>query len=600
VRARLSIATKFFLTYFVITGAALAFAGMAGYIQFRKYATDEVDGNLQRQARLVSEVFRPLLETPEPDRGMIAREGDRLGKDLEIRLTIVLPDGTAVADSTVGAARVPEMENHADRPEIQAALSGKTGVSLRRSITVGEEERYLAIPMASGGRIVGVTRTSIPVTLLSRRLDRIRTITWGTGIAAFLLMIAGTAIRAKRVTGPLKEMTAAARELASGNFGTRIQVKTGDELETLAEAMNTTAARLEETISMLEAKKTRLATIIESLSEGVVVISADRTARILNREAANILGTAGTPPEGRPIAEAIRHPEVLAFIDGWIKGEHPAPREAFIPSRSGDRIVRLAGVTVRSSGEQGTDLLLTLQDVTEEKRLARVKSDFVSNASHELKTPLTNIRGYLEAMEDALKEGAPVDPSFLSIAGANALRMDRLIEDLLELSRAESGKAPLEIEEVPLAAFLDRAASLHRAQAERAGKTLAVQSGNAILRADVRKLTLAVSNLLDNAIKYGRESGRISLAGRAEEGTCILEVTDDGPGIPSEHLPRIFERFYRVDQGRSRELGGTGLGLSIAKHIVESHGGTIQAESRLGVGTRFMIRIPSQYRRPLS
>ncbi|MBM2828096.1 MAG: hypothetical protein HW408_628 [Actinobacteria bacterium] len=592
-RARLSIATKYFLTYFVITGVALAFAGTAGYLQFRKYATDEVDGNLQRQTRLISEMFRPLLDVPAPDRGKIAQEGDRLGKDLEIRLTIILPDGTVSADSTVGASRVPEMENHADRPEVQAALSGKPGVSLRRSITVGEEERYLAIPILTGGRIVGVARTSIPVTLLSRRLDRIRTITWGTGIAAFLLMLAGTAVRAKRVTGPLKEMTAAARELASGNFGTRIQVKTGDELETLAEALNTTASRLEQTISALEAKKIRLATIIESLSEGVVVISADRTARILNLEAAKILGMAGTQSEGRPVAETIRHPEVLAFIDGWIQGENPAPREAFIPSRTGDRIVRLAGVTVRSSGEQGADLLLTLRDITEEKRLARVKSDFVSNASHELRTPLTNIRGYLEAMEDTLKEGAPVDPSFFSIACANAIRMDRLIEDLLELSRAESGQTPLEIEEVPLAAFLERVAALHRPAAERAGKTLAVHGEDATLRADTRKLTLAVSNLLDNAIKYGREGGQIGLAGRAEEGACILEVTDDGPGISTEHLPRIFERFYRVDQGRSRDLGGTGLGLSIAKHIIESHGGTIRAESRLGVGTRFLIRIPS-------
>jgi len=236
--------------------------------------------------------------------------------------------------------------------------------------------------------------------------------------------------------------------------------------------------------------------------------------------------------------------------------------------------------------------LLTLRDVTEEKRLARMKSDFVSNASHELRTPLTNIRGYLEAMEDAQKEGAPIDPSFLSIASANALRMDRLIEDLLELSRAESGQSPLEIEEIPLPAFLDRVAALHRLAAERTGKTLTVWGEDVALRADVRKLTLAVSNLLDNAVKYGKEDGRITLTGRKWEGGCLLEVADDGPGIPPEHLPRIFERFYRVDQGRSRDLGGTGLGLSIAKYIVESHRGTIRAESRLGLGTRFLIRIP--------
>jgi two-component system phosphate regulon sensor histidine kinase PhoR len=591
-RARISIATKFFLTYFVITGAALAFAGTAGYLQFRKYAMDEVDGNLQRQARLVSEVFRPLLEATEPDRGKIAQEGDRLGKDLEIRLTIILHDGTVVADSTVGASGLAGMENHANRPEIQAALSGETGVSLRRSITMKEEERYLAIPILSDGRILGVARTSIPVTLLSLRLGRIRAITWGTGLAAFLLMLAGTAIRAKHVTGPLKEMTAAAREMASGNFGKRVQVKTGDKLEELGAALDMTASRLEQTFSQLEAGKARLATLLENLSEGVVVIAGDRTIRMLNREAAKILGMPDASAEGRPVAEAIRHPEVLAFVDRWRKGESPAPREAFIPSRTGDRTVRLAGTTVRYDASPGTDLLLTVRDITEEKRLARVKSDFVSNASHELRTPLTNIRGYLEAMEDAQKEGTPIDPSFLSIASANALRMDRLIEDLLELSRAESGQSPLEIEEIPLPAFLDRVTALHRQAAEHAGKTMVVHGEQVTLRADVRKLTLAVSNLLDNAIKYGKEGGRITLAGRAEAGVCLLEVADDGPGIPPEHLPRIFERFYRVDQGRSRDLGGTGLGLSIAKHIVESHRGTIRAESRLGVGTRFLIRIP--------
>ncbi len=590
--ARLSIATKFFLTYFVITGLALGFAGIAGYLQFRKYAMDEVDGNLLRQARLVSEVFHPYLEAPGPDRAKIAQEGDRLGKDLEIRLTIILPDGTVAADSTVGASRVPGMENHSDRPEVRAAIAGETGVSLRRSITLREEERYLAIPIRSGDRIVGIARTSIPIAHLSRRLDRIRWITWGTGAAAFLLMLAGTAIRAKRVAGPLKEMTAAARELSSGNFGKRVHVRTGDELEELGEALDLTASRLEETISQLRAEKARLSTLLENLSEGVVVIADNRIIRMMNREAVKILGLTEAPAEGQPVAEAIRHPGLLSFIGGWRKGGNPAPTEAFIPSRTGDRTVYISGTTIRYDAAKGSDLLVTLRDVTEEKRLARVKSDFVSNASHELRTPLTNIRGYLEAMEDALKEGAPVDPSFLSVACANALRMDRIIEDLLELSRAESGRSPLEIEEIPLPAFLERVAALHRPAAERAGKTLTVRGENVPLRADIRKLTLAASNLVDNAVKYGREGGRIAIEGRAGERGTVIEVADDGPGISPEDLPRIFERFYRVDKGRSRELGGTGLGLSIAKHIVESHGGTIRAESRLGVGTRFLIRIP--------
>lgn len=599
-RARISIATKFFLTYFVITGAALAFAGMAGYIQFRKFAIDEADGNLLWQARLISGIFRPLLDSPEPDRERIAREGNRIGKELEIRLTIILPDGTVVADSAAGSPRVPEMENLAGRPEVQAALSGGTGASLRRSDTLPEEVRYVAVPITSGGRIIGIARTAVPFTVLSRRLDRVIAITWGTGLAAFLLMLAGTAIRARHVTIPLREMTAAARELAAGNFRKRVRVRTGDELEELASALNRMASRLEETISQMEAGKARLATILENLSEGVIVVAGDRILRMMNREALSILDAGGVSMEGRPIAETIRHPDVLAFIDAWRRGEPLSPREILIAGHPGERTARLAGNTVRYEGEQEEDLLLTLRDVTEEKRLARVKSDFVSNASHELRTPLTNIRGYLEAMEDAQKEGTPIDPSFLSIAHANALRMDRLIDDLLELSRAESGRSPLEIEDVSMAAFLERVASLHRPEADRTGKTLTVQAEDVSLKADVRKLTLALSNLLDNAVKYGKEKGHILLAGKSAEGAFLLEVADDGPGIPPEHLPRIFERFYRVDKGRSRDLGGTGLGLSIARHIVESHGGTIRAESRLGAGTRFLIRIPSEIRRDRS
>jgi two-component system phosphate regulon sensor histidine kinase PhoR len=248
---------------------------------------------------------------------------------------------------------------------------------------------------------------------------------------------------------------------------------------------------------------------------------------------------------------------------------------------------------VRYLGESDADILFTLRDVTEERRLSQVKSDFVSNASHELRTPLTNIRGYLEAIQDALREGAAPDPSFLSVALGNALRMERLIDDLLELSRAESGAVPLEKEETSLSAFLSRVADQHRSSAEQAGKKLEIAAGNGAFRADLRKLALALSNLVDNALKYGKEGGRVTLSGRIEGDACLLEVADDGPGISPEHLPRIFERFYRIDKGRSRELGGTGLGLSITKHIVESHGGILRVESRIGVGTRFVLRIPA-------
>ena len=590
---RLSISAKFFLTHLVIAGIALLIAGTVGFFLVRSLVMADADESLLARAHIVAETFRPLLADPAQDKERISREGDRLGKEIGARITVVLPDGTVVADSAVGAAGVAGMENHAHHPEIRDALSGTTGVSLRRSITVREEQRYAAIPIPIGGTIVGAARASVPVAVLTRRLWQITAIIWGTGFAALLLILAGTAVMARKVTGPLTEMQAAAREMGAGNLARRVQVRTGDELEEMANAMNRMASHLADTIGQLDAGKARLETLLANLDDGVIVVAADRSIRMMNREAGKILDASETMGVGRPYPEVIRHPRALAFIDGWIKGEEPKPRDVSIVTRQGSRTVRCSGTTVRYPGESNADVLLTLRDVTEERRLSQVKSDFVSNASHELRTPLTNIRGYLEAIQDAVREGAAPESSFVDVALGNALRMERLIDDLLELSRAESGAVPLEKEETFLSSFLARVADQHRPSAEPAGKTVEVEAGDGAFRADLRKLALALSNLVDNALKYGKEGGRVTLSGRIEGDACLLEVADDGPGISPEHLPRIFERFYRVDKGRSRELGGTGLGLSITKHIVESHGGTIRVESRIGVGTRFLLRFPA-------
>ncbi len=589
---RLSIATKFFLTYFVIAGAALTFAGVAGYIQFKRYVIEEADASLKAQALLAAESFRPLLAPTGADREAIAREVDRIGGHLDARLTVILPGGEVVADSRIASDRLGGLENHAGRPEVREALSGRAGFAHRRSISRKEEQRYCAVPIRSGGEIVGVARASISGRTLNLRLSRVRVIEWGTGIAAFLLMLLGTAVRARAVRAPLEEIRRAALEFSAGDRSRRLLLRTGDELEDVASALNQTASQLERTIAQLDAQKARLATLLENLSEGVIVIADGRTVRMMNREAARILGVGGVPPEGRPYGEVIRQPDLLRYIDGWRNGKMIPAAEITVPAPGGEIAARVTGTTVRYPSGKDPDLLFTLRDITEEKRLARVKSDFVSNASHELRTPLTNVRGYLEALQDATREGEPPDASFLTIIHGNVLRMEELVRDLLTLSRAESVPVPPAREETTIPAFLERIASLHRPSIDRLGKTLTVQAEEATLQGDLKNLTLALSNLVDNAIRHGVEGGRIRLTGRSEDGGIVLTVEDDGPGIPREHLPRIFERFYRVDKARSRDLGGTGLGLAIARHIVESHGGTIRVESRMGEGTKFLIRIP--------
>ena len=588
---RLSLAFKFFLTHLATAGLALLIAGIASYFSVRTLVLADADETLFNKATLLAETFRPLLIEQPLDLDGIARKGDQIGRVSGTRLTIVLPGGRVVADSTVGAQSVPEMENHEDHPEIHDALLGKFGFSHRRSITIREDMRYAALPIEEEGSVIGAVRTAFPASLLDRRIRQITTVLWSALIIAFLILLAGTALLARKITGPLAEMKEAAQEIGAGNLERTVHVQTKDELEDVAVAINTMAAQLSETIRQLDAGKTRLATLLAGLSDGVIVIAPNRTVRMMNQAAGTILDASNTLAEGRPYPEAVRLPQILPFIDGWMHGDTPTPRDIALPSVKGDRIVRASGTPVRYHGE--TDVLILLQDVTEERRLSQVKSDFVSNASHELRTPLTNIQGYLEAYLDACRQGDTPTREFLDIVHSNALRMGRLIDDLLLLSRTESGAVPLEKEEITISAFLSRIEELYCTAADAAGKTLETVSGKGNFRANLRTLTVAVSNLVDNAIKYGKDSGRITLSGRIEGEDCLLEVADNGPGIPAEHLPRLFERFYRVDKGRSRKLGGTGLGLSIARHIVESHGGSIQVASRLGEGTRFLIRLPA-------
>ena len=290
----LSIAVKFFLTHLVIAGIALFIAGTAGFFLVRNLVMADADETLLARAHIVAETFRPLLADPTPERERIAREGDRLGKEIGARITVVLRDGTVVADSAVGAAGVRGMENHATHPEIRDALSGTTGISLRRSITVREEQRYAALPIAIGGTIVGAARASVPVATLTRRLWQITAIIWGTGFAALLLILGGAAFMARRVTGPLAEMQAAAKEMGSGNLARRIQIRTGDELENMANAMNRMASHLAATIGQLDAGKARLETLLANLDDGVIVIAADRSVRMMNREAGKIFDASET------------------------------------------------------------------------------------------------------------------------------------------------------------------------------------------------------------------------------------------------------------------------------------------------------------------
>jgi two-component system phosphate regulon sensor histidine kinase PhoR len=598
VTAPLRLSHRFLLAAFLVASFSAAVAGLISYLQYADLSRERTFATLRTQARFLADASLPFLERAGKGKAAagelhrLALEGDRLGRGLGVRFTVVLPDGTPVADSAVGASRIAGMENHGDRPEVAAALAGREGRSVRRSVTEGSEEVYAAVPVRSGKGVLGAARASVRLSSLASEASRLRTIVLGSALAALLSALVLSVLLGRRLAKALSALGRAASDFSLGRTDRRIPPGGVAELDEVAEAMNRMADRVRSTVAELEEGKARLSTLLDSLDEGALVIGEGKTVRMANREARRILDAPEALVEGRPYTEAVRHPSFLDFLDRARQEGGTEPRDLSLPSSGESRDVRVAAVPVRFAGEERAELLVTLRDVTEERRLARIKSDFASNASHELRTPLTNVRGYLEAMADARRDGEEPEPFFLDVALQNTMRMERIIDDLLELARAESSRVSLDREELVPRAFLAEVAALYAAEAEKLSKRIVVEGGEDPFPADRRKMTLAVGNLVENALRYGKAGGTVTLSGRRDGNHALLVVEDDGPGIAREHLPRLFERFYRADRGRSREKGGTGLGLSIVKHLVESHGGTVAVESAIGRGTTFSIRLP--------
>ncbi|MDO8729869.1 MAG: ATP-binding protein [Candidatus Omnitrophota bacterium] len=361
--------------------------------------------------------------------------------------------------------------------------------------------------------------------------------------------------------------------------------------EKLAETLNSMAVQLQAQIRDLEAQRSQLEGILEGMTEGVLVEGPDGAILAINPAARNILGLEGEVPPGTRSGDLIRHPVLQEMIEQVRAGGRPRSRDLTLYSPS-ERHLRVRGDICRSPA--GPAVLLVFHDITDLKRLENLRRDFVANVSHELKTPLTAIQGAVETLlGGALKDADRGKPFVESIAEESG-RLRRLVDDLLTLAQVESKQEEIRPETIALQAFLEKEVARHQPAARSRAVSLNLEPvpPGLALPADREHLAQAVGNLLDNAIQYNRPGGRVTLKAFSDSGVCRIEVEDTGIGIPPEDLARIFERFYRVDKGRSRETGGTGLGLSIIKHIAEAHGGSVEVESRLGLGSRFTLMFP--------
>jgi two-component system phosphate regulon sensor histidine kinase PhoR len=493
----------------------------------------------------------------------------------ETRTTIIARDGTVLADSE---ADPKTMENHAGRPEVAAALQGKTGMATRMSHTVGVEFLYVATP--SGDKVV---RLAYPLSSIRSHLGEIRRTLLRASFLALLLALLLAVVVAQTVSTRLKRIVHFAERISEGDLTTRIAEDSYDEIAQVATALDRTARQLEESFSVLQESRVQLEALLNSMNDGVVAVSAELRVLWANHAMADLVHQ--PVRVGTPIIELVRHPDFLNTLQAALNSRRR--ESAIVPALLG---LKAFSVTAEPLPDGG--VVSVLHDISEIERTEKTRRDFIANVSHELRTPLTSIRGYAETLLDSEEPVNGNTREFLQIIRRNAERMGRLTEDLLVLARVESGEEKLDLQPYLPKRMLDESASALQENARAAGVELAIdQAPDMPVMADAYAIQQVLANLISNALRYAQSGKKIVLGAKEQRSHVEFFVRDAGPGIPSEHLPRIFERFYRVDKARSRETGGTGLGLAIVKHIVLNHGGTVRVESAIGHGSTFFFTL---------
>lgn len=504
----------------------------------------------------------------------------QLGRQLNTRITLIDVKGTVLADSEENPR---SMENHRNRPEIVGALSGRVSKATRFSSTMNQEAIYVAVPLQKNGEIKGAARVGVFV----KDVKIPPGLSWRVaGVAAILALLALMAalIISGSISRPLKDLTDAARRFAAGDFATRVFLRRSDEFKTLGDTFNSMGREIQTTFEKLSRQKTELKSIIDSLREGLLVVDKRGAVVYCNESLKGIAGQESRM-EGRFYWEVLGQPQFIELIEKARSGRLHEAEEAEMDGKT------FLASAVRLDKEEET--ILVLHDVTGMKQVEKIKRDLVTNVSHELRTPLTSIKGFVETLEEEVDEK---HRRYVEIIKRNTDRLINIVQDLLLLSRLEEGRsAGLEIENVDLKGLVERTVHLFDQQAKEKQLTVRLEIAPDLpaMQGDSFKIEQMIINLLDNALKY-TDTGEIKVVLKPQDRYMLIEIHDTGIGIPREKLPRVFERFYVVDKGRSRKMGGTGLGLSIVKHIVLLHKGHIRIESTLGQGTHLFIKLPLQ------
>ncbi len=504
------------------------------------------------------------------------------------RITIINAKGKVLGESETDYS---SMENHLGRKEVQQALTGKVGEDIRSSRTLKLDFLYIAIPSSLPDLII---RVSVPLGQL-KKIDLQILLYSLAGMLAGLLLTALLAYRfASGISRPLNELTSAARDISGGNYSKRVAVRTHDELGQLAATFNDMAAKLDGTVTDLTDKNIKFDAILNSIMYSFIAVDQNLRIMLINSIAIKFFDIKQDNVIGKRFVEVIRNHQLNEILQKTVDSNTSQVKELMLGSpESGIFNVHSSPVMAADSSGTNAGSIITIQDITAMKKLEQIRTEFVSNVTHELKTPLTSIRGFVETLRNGAIYDTSVAPRFLDIIDIEAERLTMLINDILQLSEIENAKSDTNIEEHDLTGIITEVLSILAPEADKKGVTLRSNAANKIIvKVNRNRIKQLLINLIENAIKYNKENGSVLVKAVKSEGSLTLSVEDTGIGIEEEHLSRIFERFYRVDKGRSRSMGGTGLGLSIVKHIVNLYDGNISVESEPGKGTKFTMQLP--------
>ncbi len=549
---------------------------------------DYIRNDLWKNAKLAA---GELLEEPEPMTTETARKVCRdLGRLDGIRFTVALPSGRVIGDSDDPEATIRDIGAGL---EIIKALEGLASADIRRDSRSGDEIMYLGYPIEHEGVVVGAVRVSLSLAPVNEAIGAAyRRIGFA---AVFVILLAAAVVLAvsHRITRPLGRITEGAERFASGDLDVRLDVPSCEEMARLATAMNNMGKSLDEMIRTERQQRKQQAAVLSSMQEGVIAIDENELILHTNAAAARLLGLEQCSAQGRSLQEVARIPKLQDFARKALSSNEPVESEiSFEDEGEGGKIIQAHGTVMVEPDGMRIGALMVLNDVSQLKRLERLRHDFVANVSHELKTPITTIKGFVETIIENPETNQEKQKHFLGIIEKQANRLDLLIKDILSLSRIEHEKneALVELRRQRLAGVVREAIEIcsEKAAAKKAVVTLDCDKDIEAL-INPALLEQALVNLIDNAVKYGDEGVHVMVRLSKKEVETLISVADTGPGIEKRHLDRLFERFYRIDKGRSRQMGGTGLGLSIVKHIATAHNGRVEVVSRPGQGTTFTM-----------